>query len=362
MSSKRLLKSNLNIFYKPCRLIKSLSLKFTSNGEPINVLKMVEDELPKPKDTQVLIRVLMAPINPSDINIIQGRYPLQPDKLPAVAGNEFVGEILEMGERVENFALGEHVVAYSAGLGTWSKYLLLDAEQIFAVPYELPLPEAATLTVNPCTAYRMLKDFVTLKPGECIVQNGANSAVGQAVHQLCKIWGIKSLGIVRERPELPKLKQYLKCLGATEILTENELQKTQLFKTGCLPKPHLAFNCVGGENATNIAKLLDNDGIMVTYGGMSMKPIVIATGPLIFKRIVFKGFWITDWVKRNYRSNERIRMLNYIIDLMLKQEFRAPYHMLIPFELYTKYGKEILTLANKTNKKYIFDMRTQTNN
>lgn len=62
------------------------------------------------------------------------------------------------------------------------------------------------LNVNPCTAYRMLKDYVPLKPGDLILQNGGNSAVGQNVIQLCKIWGIRSVNVVRNRPEIAHLK------------------------------------------------------------------------------------------------------------------------------------------------------------
>lgn len=66
--------------------------------------------------------------------------------------------------------------------------------------------EASMFNVNPCTAYRMLKDFVALKPGDTVIQNGANSAVGQLVIQLCKIWGIKTVNIVRDRPDIENLK------------------------------------------------------------------------------------------------------------------------------------------------------------
>lgn len=65
---------------------------------------------------------------------------------------------------------------------------------------------ASMLNVNPCTAYRMLKDFVALKEGDTVIQNGANSAVGQFVIQLCRLWGIKSINIIRERPDAQNLK------------------------------------------------------------------------------------------------------------------------------------------------------------
>lgn len=60
--------------------------------------------------------------------------------------------------------------------------------------------------MNPCTAYRMLKDFVCLKPGDTVIQNGGNSAVGQLVIQLCKEWNYKSVNVVRDRPNIQELK------------------------------------------------------------------------------------------------------------------------------------------------------------
>lgn len=65
------------------------------------------------------------------------------------------------------------------------------------------------MNVNPCTAYRMLKDFVPLQPGDTVIQNGGNSAVGQLVIQLCKIWNYKSVSVVRDRPNIQELKVIL---------------------------------------------------------------------------------------------------------------------------------------------------------
>lgn len=79
---------------------------------------------------------------------------------------------------------------------------------------------------NPCTAYRMLHDFVSLNKGDVVIQNGANSACGQNVIQLANIFGYKSVNIIRNRsePDLENLKNHLKGLGATHILTEEELR------------------------------------------------------------------------------------------------------------------------------------------
>jgi trans-2-enoyl-CoA reductase len=56
-----------------------------------------------------------------------------------------------------------------------------------------------------------------------------------------------------------------------------------------LPAPRLALNCIGGPTATEMARTLDKDGVFVTYGGMSKKPVQVPTSLFIFKNITFKG-------------------------------------------------------------------------
>ena len=70
------------------------------------------------------------------------------------------------------------------------------------------------LLVRPCENLlfllcRMLKDFVSLKPGDCVLQNGANSAVGQAVIQIAKTMGVTTVNVVRDREDIDSLKQRL---------------------------------------------------------------------------------------------------------------------------------------------------------
>lgn len=102
-----------------------------------------------------------------------------------------------------------------------------------------------------------------------IIQNGANSAVGQYVIQLCASWDMKTVNIIRDRPNVNQLKQYLMDLGADYVLTEKELRTTDIFKSKEVDKPKLALNCVGGEIATEMLRHLDKGGYLVTYGGMS---------------------------------------------------------------------------------------------
>lgn len=277
-------------------------------------------------------------------------------KFPAIAGNEFVGKVVCVGEKVKCLQPGNHVVPLATGLGTWTTHAVYNENQLMAISDKVGLAEAATITVNPCTAYRMLKDFVKLAPGDTVIQNGANSAVGQAVHQLCRAWGVKSVGIVRNRPEICELKDMLTGLGATYVLTEEEIRTSDIFKTGKVKKPKLAFNCVGGKSATEVSRHLDNKGIIVTYGGMSREPVTVATGPLIFKDISFRGFWMTRWSKENYDVPERAKMMKELCQLIEDGKFVAPMHEMVPLENFKDAAAAALSFKGFTGKKYILNM------
>lgn len=71
------------------------------------------------------------------------------------------------------------------------------AENVMVVDDRLPAAYAATLSVNPATAYRLLSDFSKLEAGDVIIQNGANSMVGMAIIQMARERGIKTINIVR---------------------------------------------------------------------------------------------------------------------------------------------------------------------
>lgn len=74
-------------------------------------------------------------------------------------------------------------------------------------------------------------------------------------------------------------------VSANKVMTLEELRQSQLFKSGEMKKPRLALNCVGGKSALEIMRHLQNEGTIVTYGGMSREPVTVPTSALIFKDI-----------------------------------------------------------------------------
>jgi trans-2-enoyl-CoA reductase len=85
--------------------------------------------------------------------------------------------------------------------GTWRTYAETSPDALLPLPKDAKISPvaAATISVNPFTADRMLLDFVDLKKGDWVVQNGANSGVGQNVIQLARIRGFKTVNVIRDR-------------------------------------------------------------------------------------------------------------------------------------------------------------------
>ncbi|KAH7706368.1 CBN-MECR-1 protein, partial [Aphelenchoides avenae] len=155
-------------------------------GDPEKVLSLEETRVDSSKlgGSEVLVRWLAAPVNPSDLAQIGGSYASKPSGFPAVGGNEGVGIVEKVGSAVTNLKSGDYVFPAQSAVGTWRTHGIHDSSQLFPFPRkDLSLTTLATLLVNPPTAYLLLKNYAELKKGDVIVQNGANSAVGKYVIQ-----------------------------------------------------------------------------------------------------------------------------------------------------------------------------------
>jgi len=323
------------------RLCSPKSLIYSTHGEPTKVLERVDSPvIPSHlKDNEVLIRMLAAPVNPADINMIQGVYRLLPT-LPAVGGNEGVGEVMQVGKAVTELQTGDRVLPAAAGLGTWRMVAVCPSSEVMKIPDDISVVSAATLAVNPPTAYRMLVDFLDLSPGDFIIQNGANSGVGQAVIQLAAQMSLQTINVIRAgRPDHDQLVQYLQELGATYVVTDEYLRSremTDLVKSLPAGAPRLALNCVGGRSFVDLLKHVAFRGVAVTYGGMSKQPLYVPAGPLIFNDVKLCGFWNSRWNSENRGTDAANSMWNYLINLVRSGHLREPLHRLVPMEEFSQ--------------------------
>ncbi|KAF2225617.1 hypothetical protein BDZ85DRAFT_257804 [Elsinoe ampelina] len=313
------------------------ALTFPKYGEPQDVLKLHSHSISPAHGDLLTVRYLCSPINPADINQIQGVYPTKPtfttslstaDPI-AVAGNEGVAEVISVGGSVKDLKKGDWVVMKAPGFGTWRTHAQTTRDKFLPIRNtdNITALQAGTVSVNPCTAYRMLKDFSSLKEGEWFIQNGANSGVGRAAIQLGKEWGYKSINVVRKREQgHEELVNDLKALGADIVVTDEEVadkgfpQRVKEWTNGGREPVRLGLNCVGGKLVNNMAKVLSPYAHMVTYGGMSKQPVTLPTAMLIFKNISFDGFWVSKWSEEN--PEEKLRTVEHVLDLTREGKFK----------------------------------------
>ncbi|ROW13602.1 hypothetical protein VPNG_04553 [Cytospora leucostoma] len=340
----------------PYGYTQAKSLVFPKAGEPVDVLSLHTHSIsPQLPSHSALVRTLAAPVNPADVNTIQGTYGVKAtfDTLlgtpsPAsVPGNEGCLEVLSVGSSVSSLRKGDWVIPAKTGFGTWRTHALVDnAEQALLRVDRAGLTplQVATVSVNPSSAYRMLRDYVDLidlsvrtfardgaaPGGAWFIQNGANSGVGRAAIQLGRLWGLRSINVVRERetPEATEqLREELTDLGATVVVTEAEFldrsftaRVKEEFTRGGRDPIKLGLNCVGGKSATSMAKSLSEGGTLVTYGAMSKQPVALPTGLLIFRDLRFHGFWLSRWANANPQGKQET--VDEILGLIREGKFK----------------------------------------
>lgn len=283
------------------------SLVFGEHGAPERVLRLEQQVLPTELgDHDVLLHLLAAPINPSDINTVEGKYPITPE-LPGVPGHEGVGVVEAVGPKVTRMRPGDRVVPIEHGQGTWRTHGVFNELHWYKIPKDLPIATAATMVINPPTAVQLLEEFVQLCEGDVVVQSGATSHVGKLVIQLAKARGIHTVNLIRDRPDREEVERELRELGATVVTTAGQCR--QALKESGLPKPKLGLDCVSGESGAACAKALAPGGTLVVYGAMSHQPVTIPPGLLIFNDIRLRGFWLTGGyakMKDGWRAKEQL--------------------------------------------------------
>lgn len=284
------------------------SLVLEQHGCPEEALHLKETELSSELlgDHDVLVNILAAPINPSDINTIEGKYPLKP-ALPGIPGHEGVGTVVAVGGKVTRMRVGDRVVPIEHSQGTWRSHGVFHEAHWYKIPKDLPIATAATMVINPPTALRLLEEFVTLQPGDTVIQTGATSAVGKYVIQLAQQRGVHTINIVRDRSSRPEVEKELKELGATVVCTAEEAPGA--LEVSGLDRPKLALDCVCGPAGTAVAKLLEPGGTVVVYGAMSKQPLSIPPHLLIFQDLRVRGFWLTGGyaqMKEGWKVKEQL--------------------------------------------------------
>ncbi|MCC5789496.1 MAG: 2-enoyl thioester reductase domain-containing protein [Opitutales bacterium] len=275
---------------------ENLALRYRENGKPGEVLCLEELPYPSLGEGEVCLRLLASPVHPSDLGMIAGTYGKKRN-LPATGGREGLGEVVEVGPEVSGIRVGERF-RIPESVGCWQRFVAVAAADLWPVPKDLPVEQASMSFVNPPTALRLLEDFVDLQPGDWMIQNAGNSAVGFAVNQLAAQRGIKVVNLVRDE----SWKEPLQEAGAELVFTESEFDPRELRKSLPGAGLRLGLNSVGGNSVSQMIKSVGDGATVVTFGGMVGDPVRFPTRYLIFNDLRLVGFWMDRWYRTQPKS------------------------------------------------------------
>ncbi len=232
----------------------------TRYGGP-DALRVVEEEVPEPKEGEVRVRVLAAGVSLPDIMAREGIHPETPP-VPFTPGWDLVGVVDRLGGGVGGVVPGQRVAAMPIH-GAYAGFVCLPQRELVPVPPGLDPAEAVCLVLNYVTAYQMMHRSAKVGPGQRALIHGAAGGVGTALLQLGGVGGLELYGTASSRGA-----PVVSDLGGIPI----DYQRQDFVKeirrlTG--EGVDVVFDPLGGEHLWQSRKALRRGGRVVGYGLVS---------------------------------------------------------------------------------------------
>jgi NADPH:quinone reductase-like Zn-dependent oxidoreductase len=278
-------------------------------GKPEEGVRCVDTpEVGAPAAGEVVFDVLAFPINPADISMCRGSYRLRPT-LPATPGAECLGRVTAVGAGVTHVRVGDLVINLQRE--NWAQRRRVKGDDVIPVPPSIDL----------------LTDIVALKPGDWVIQNVANSAVGRLVITLARARGLKTVNVVRRE----SLFAELTSLGADACVVDGpDLAERVKALTGGAPV-RLGLDAVSGQATARLSACVGEGGVVCNYGSMSGEDPVMSRAALTGNGQTLVGFILGRGLAT--RSLAQIRAIYADLgEQVLKGVLSAPVEKVYPIE------------------------------
>ncbi|WP_435016879.1 zinc-dependent alcohol dehydrogenase family protein [Tundrisphaera sp. TA3] len=270
-------------------------IRFDQFGEPSDVLYATEAPTPEPGRGEIRVRMLAAPVNPSELLVVRGRYGVLPT-LPATPGFEGVGIVEKAGPGlVGKLLVGKRVAVVNQAGGNWAESVIIPALRAVPVAKDLPDEQVASFFVNPATVLAMVRHVQKVPKGAWLLQSAAGSTLGRMIIKLGRHDGFKTINVVRRREAIAEIK----ALGGDAVISSSDgpiedQVRAIVGKDGV----RYALDPVGGATGTGVFESLAADGRMLCYGTLSAEPMAIDSRRMIAGKRVIEGFWLGHWAAR----------------------------------------------------------------
>ncbi|KAF5650001.1 2 4-dienoyl reductase precursor [Fusarium sp. NRRL 52700] len=289
---------------------------------------------------QILVSFLFSPINPQDLLVLAGRYPVKPlhtlDNQPVlgydgVACVEAVGPLTNPEQT--HIQPGTFVVPRRHGLGTWRSQAVLSVADVIPVSPTEDLLGASLLRMAFLPAYLLVEDMRALKPGDWVIQNAGSGTIARLVAQFARLKGVRTCSVVRDREgsTFDALKADLQSQGVEIVITEDDLAKhgtqasAELADAADKGRIMLAIDAVFGESGERLANALSHGGTYVNYGSLGGASGIIGLSQrlLFWSEVKFRNFRLSEQLKARTAA-EQESLLLWFQDLLSRGLLRTP--------------------------------------
>lgn len=226
----------------------------------ISNLKMVEEEVVKPNEHEVLVRVKSIGLNFADIFAMFGLYSATPSG-SFIPGLEFSGEVVSCGAAVEDFKQGDRVMGVTR-FGGYANHVTINSRYLTPMPDGWNYEHGAAYLVQALTAYYALVNLANLQTGNTVLIHSAAGGVGLLANRIAKAMGATTIGTVGNDSKL----QLMKDEGYMAGIVRGKDFKHQLKKALDDRELNVVLECVGGKYFTESYKAMTKQGRMVVYG------------------------------------------------------------------------------------------------
>ncbi|GAA3209117.1 zinc-dependent alcohol dehydrogenase family protein [Dactylosporangium siamense] len=267
----------------------------------------------------ILVEMEAAPLNTSDLLLVQGDYGLRP-ALPSPLGGEGVGRVIDAGGDAGRQLVGRRVVVLpSYEQGTWADHVAVSRRNVVPIREDGDPLQLAMLPINPATAYLLLTRFAELAPGDWVGLNAANSAVGLCVIALARRWGLKTLNVVRREAAA----QTVRDAGGDRVIVAGDDLPAQIADALDGAQLGLALDATAGPVVADLAAALRFRGTIVSYAAVTDAPPAVRAHDVIFNEVTHTGFWLLNWLRQAPRT-EIEQTYHTLNDLVAGGELAVP--------------------------------------
>lgn len=253
-----------------------------------------------PREEEITVAIAAAPINPSDMTYIEGRY-FRPVSLPFCPGAEGLGFVIARGSAVHDLDAGDRVLMLT--VGNWAQRRTVPARDVVKIGVDADPLQLAMLRVNPATAILLLENVVRLKPGDWVIQNAANSAVAALVIRFARDKGLRTVNLVRRAEAAVAVQQ---AGGEVVLVSGPELPQRVRQAIG-EASIRLGLDAIAGEATGELAACMGLGGVIATYGTLSQEPCRVSANDLLARELSLVGFRLRG--QRNDQSPRTLRAL-----------------------------------------------------